>query len=459
MAEDLLPSPHPLTPPRSEDDWVTWFRLLRSRRVGPTTFHRLLAEHGSAEAALAALPEVARTAGVENYECCPVEVAEAELRAGRLAGAVPVALGSLEYPALLSELPDAPPFLWTLGDRALLSRPLVALVGARNASSLGTRMARKLAEGLVSNGFAVVSGLARGIDTAAHMASLEGGTVAVMGGGVDVVYPAENAVLAQEIAEKGLRISEQAMGLQPQARHFPARNRIVSGLVRAVVVVEAAARSGSLITARCALDQGREVLAVPGHPFDARASGCNMLIRDGAALARGVDDILEALATGLDDSVAADDEQASLDLDEAGPPDNHAGKTRPGRTEEAPAQRPAERSGVPVSEAERSTCGTASPGLHHAGSSEVTAAERVEPAGGSGAPSRASTPEPGDRGLGEMSRLHAQILDRLGPSPMAEDQLIRDLERSAREINPQLVILELDGKIQRQPGGLLSLVP
>ena len=217
MAKDLLPSPHPLTPPRSEEDWVTWFRLLRSRRVGPTTFHRLLAEHGSAEAALAALPEVARAAGVKNYECCPAEVAAAELHAGHLAGAVPVAFGSREYPALLAELPDAPPFLWTLGDRALLSRPLVALVGARNASSLGTRMARKLAEELTQNGFAVVSGLARGVDTAAHMASLEGGTIAVMGGGVDVVYPAENAVLAQEIVEKGLRISEQAMGLQPQA--------------------------------------------------------------------------------------------------------------------------------------------------------------------------------------------------------------------------------------------------
>ena len=381
MAKDLLPSPHPLTPPRSEEDWVAWLRLLRSRRVGPTTFHRLLAEHGSAQAALDALPEIAHAAGVEKYQTCPVELALAEIRSGKLAGARLIAYGAPDYPKPLYDLPDAPPLLWALGDTTLLSRPIVSLVGARNASSLGTRMARKLAEGLAQNGIVVASGLARGIDTAAHLAALDGGTLAVMAGGVDVVYPAENAVLAQEISDKGLRISEQAMGLTPQARHFPTRNRIISGLAQAVVVVEAAAKSGSLITARNALDQGRDVLAVPGHPFDARASGCNMLIRDGAVLVRSVEDVLEA--------IAAPPAQAEIAL-------------------EAPHE----------------------------------------------TPPRDTRPQ---RSLQDTAKLHSEILARLGPSPVAEDQLIRDLGQPVSEITPELVSLELEGKIARQSGGLLSL--
>lgn len=375
MAKDLFPSPHPLTPPHEVKDRLSWLRLLRSRRVGPATFFRLMAEHGSAETALAALPEVAKAAGVRNYEPCPEHIAHAEMKAAGLAGAVMVCAADHNYPDSLSELPDAPPLFWAIGDLSLLSRPMVALVGARNASSLGTRMARKLAQGLAENGVVVVSGLARGIDAAAHMAALDTGTIAVLAGGVDVVYPAENAVLAQEIAEKGLRISEQPMGLQPYARHFPQRNRIISGLSQGVVVVEAAARSGSLITARNALDQGREVLAVPGHPFDARASGCNMLIRDGAALVRGADDVLEVLAN-------------------RSAPDNPS----------------------PPNE----------------------------------------NPKP-ERSLQQISGLHTEILSRLGPSPVAEDQLIRDLGMSANIVASELVCLELDGKISRQPGGLLSL--
>jgi len=378
MAKDLLPSPHPLTPPRSEEDWVDWLRLLRSRRVGPTTFFRLMSEHGSARAALEALPEIARDAGVANYQTCPIGVVTAELKAGRYAGAQLIAYGSPDYPKALSELSDAPPFLWVLGDTALLRRPMVALVGARNASSLGTRMARSLAEGLTAKGYVVVSGLARGVDTAAHLAALRGGTLAVMAGGVDVVYPSENAVLAQEITETGLRVSEQAMGLQPQARHFPTRNRIISGLAQAVVVVEAAGKSGSLITAKNALDQGREVLAVPGHPFDARAAGCNMLIRDGATLVRGADDVIEMI-----ESRAA---QPELPLEPPTPPQ----------------------------------------------------------------------PTPG-RNLSETTQLHNDILSRLGPSPVAEDQLIRDLHTTASAVTSELVTLELEGKITRQAGGLLAL--
>ncbi len=399
MAKDLLPSPTPLTPPRSDEDWLAWLRLLRSRRVGPTTFYRLMAEHGSASAALDALPEVARAAGVDDYAPCPPGVAAAELKAARLAGARAIAAGSPDYPERLARLADAPPILWLMGDVSLLARPMIALVGARNASSLGTRMARRLSGSLTEAGFVVVSGLARGIDTAAHMAALDHGTLAVMAGGVDVVYPAENSVLAQEIADKGLRLSEQPMGLTPQARHFPVRNRIISGLCRAVVVVEAAAKSGSLITARTALDQGAEVLAVPGHPFDARAAGANMLIRDGATLVRGPEDVIEA--------IGAPERAIPREPDDAAP-------ALPLKTAPAP--------------------GTAT------AQTDAAALSRAAP----------------ERPRAETRALHQQILDRLGPTPLAEDQLIRDLSRPAQDVTPELVTLELEGRITRHPGGLLA---
>jgi len=363
-----------------------------------------MAEHGSADAALDALPGVAAAAGVTDYKTCPPGVAAAELKAGRLAGAQLIAFGSAEYPLALYDLTDPPPLLWAMGDLSLLTRPAIALVGARNASSLGTRMARKMADDLGQAGYVVVSGLARGIDTAAHLAALPHGTVAVMAGGVDVVYPAENAVLAQEIGERGLRISEQPMGLQPQAMHFPRRNRIISGVVQAVVVVEAAARSGSLITARDALDQGRDVMAVPGHPFDARASGCNMLIRDGATLVRGADDVLAALGPATDIALS---DSASTPRDAVAQPN----------TPRLVAQVAAPRAAAPVQSAPKAA-----------------------------------------RSLRDTNALHQKILDRLGPSPLAEDQLIRDLSLTAGEVAPQLVSLELDGRIVRQPGGLIALL-
>jgi DNA processing protein len=370
------------------EDPADWLRLIRSRRVGPVTFHRLVAEHGSVAAALSALPEVARAAGVENYTVCPVEVVRHEMAQGRLAGARLLYWGGPDYPAALMDLPDAPPVLWALGDVSLLSRPMVAMVGARNASSLGLRMARRLAEGLGQAGQVVVSGLARGVDAEAHSAALDSGTVAVMAGGVDVVYPEENAELAAQIAAKGCRVSEQPMGLVPQTRHFPQRNRIVSGLARAVVVVEAAARSGSLITARAAADQGREVLAVPGHPFDARAAGCNMLLRDGATLVRSAHDVLEAI------------------------------------------------------------------GLPAAGiAASPTPAYTPEPI-----PDPLPGPVPHRRPLSDIAAVHSQILARLGPSPLAEDQLIRDLAMPPSALAPALVALELEGRILRQSGGLLSRI-
>ncbi len=366
------------------DDPADWLRLIRSRRVGAVTFHRLMGEHGSARAALQALPELARAAGVEGYEVCPPGVAQAEIKAGRACGAQLLLWGGPGYPARLMELADAPPVLWARGEVGLLQRPMVALVGARNASSLGLRMARRLAEGLGEAGQVVVSGLARGIDAASHEAALATGTVAVMAGGVDVIYPEENAELAAQIVAKGCLVAEHPPGLQPQTRHFPLRNRIISGLSRAVVVVEAAARSGSLITARDAAEQGREVLAVPGHPFDARAAGCNMLLRDGATLVRHVGDVTEAL--GL----------------------------------------------------------TRGAGPQPALPEPVLAVDAVP------------GPVPPRRALGEMADLHGQILARLGPSPLAEDQLIRDLAMPPSLLAPALVSLELEGRILRAPGGLVS---
>ncbi len=286
----------PETAPQDDSARLDWLRLIRSRRVGPTTFRRLLFEFGTAKAALAAMPEVARKAGVSTYEICPISIVEAEFKAAAKLGAKLLCLGAPDYPQALAEILDAPPLLWALGNLEFTIKPCIALVGARNASALGQRMARKLAGELGELGYVTVSGLARGIDSAVHVASLTTGTIAVQAGGVDILYPPENSALAGEIAAHGLRLSETPIGMEPQARDFPRRNRIISGLAKAVIVVEGAAKSGSLITARCALDQGREVMAVPGHPFDARASGCNLLIRDGAILVRGADDIHAALS-------------------------------------------------------------------------------------------------------------------------------------------------------------------
>ena len=295
MTGEAHSSYHPPLPPTTEDQRYSWLRLLRSRRIGVSTFYRLMAEYGTAQNVLDALPKVAAEAGVKGYKTCPQTTLDAEIAKAKAAKARLLCFGDPDYPPLLMQLKTAPPVLWAVGDLSHLRRSTVAMVGARNASSLGLRMARALARDLGEMGQVVCSGLARGIDAAAHHASVETGTVAVLGGGVDVIYPSENADLAAEIREKGVLLSEQPMGLAPQARHFPARNRIIAGLSAATVVVEAAAKSGSLITARDALDMGRDVLAVPGHPMDARASGCNILIREGATLVRDARDVLDAL--------------------------------------------------------------------------------------------------------------------------------------------------------------------
>lgn len=298
----VAPSPTFATPfpieraPTTPEEQLDWLRLARSENVGPVTFRRLMNRYTSAAAALAALPHLAGRGGKRAYAACPTEDAEAEMQAATEHGARMLPLGAPDYPAQLAGIYDPPPFLWLVGDADILLRPAVALIGARNASALGLRMARKLARELGEAGYLIVSGLARGVDAAAHEAALETGTVGVLAGGVDVLYPPENAELARKIGERGARVSEQVMGLQPQGRHFPRRNRIVSGLCKGVVVVEAAERSGTLITARCALEQGREAMATPGHPLDPRAGGCNALIRQGAALVSSAEDVMEALA-------------------------------------------------------------------------------------------------------------------------------------------------------------------
>lgn len=296
MEQNLFSYPTPFTPPTTEEDELSVLRLIRSRRVGPSTFQKLLSEYGSASAALQALPEVARAAGAQEYQICPLGVVEAELRAGRRLGAKLIVWGAHDYPELLREIPDPPAVLWALGDLSLLSKLSVALVGAREASGLAVRMTRRIAQEMGEAGLVVTSGLARGVDAAAHEGALETGTIAVQPGGLDVLYPEETADLARKIAAKGLRVTEQPPGFAPRAQSFLARNRIISGLSRAIVVTEAAARSGALNAARAASDQGREVMAVPGHPYEPRASGCNYLIRDGATLIRSARDILDTMA-------------------------------------------------------------------------------------------------------------------------------------------------------------------
>lgn len=387
MDGNSLSSPTPFTPPTTEEDRLSWLRLIRSPRVGVSTFLRLMGEHGHADAALAALPSLAAASGVNGYSAFSADAARREYEAGRRQGARLVCLGEPAYPLALAALADPPPVLWLRGRQPVLAMPAVALVGSRNASSLGSRMARKLAEGLGFHGLAVVSGLARGIDTAAHGGALKTGTIAVMAGGVDVIYPPENEALAAAIADQGVLLSEQPIGLQPQARHFPRRNRLIAGLSRAVLVVEAAEGSGSLITAQDALDQGREVMAVPGHPMDSRAAGCNTLIRDGARLVRDVEDVLEALGPGV-----------------------------------AP--------------------GPAAPTALRSVTASRTPVQTV-----------AAAPAPVAI---DTLTLHRMILDRLASSPVAEDQLMRDLALPAGQVAPALLFLELDGRVRRQPGGLLA---
>ena len=297
LPRDIEPPARRIAPATTIEERIARLRLTRSENVGPRTFLHLIGRFGSAARAIEALPDLARRGGRRDaYRACPHEIAEAELATGEAAGARMLMLGDPDYPASLLGIDSPPPVLWTRGNAAVFARSAVAVVGARNASALGLRTARRIARELGAAGRVVVSGLARGIDGAAHEASLPTGTIAVLAGGIDYVYPEEHAALAGRIvAEGGALVAECAVGTQPTSRHFPRRNRLVSGLAEGVVLIEAAIRSGSLITARFALDQGREVMACPGAPEEPRSGGCNQLIREGAALIRTAEDVLDAL--------------------------------------------------------------------------------------------------------------------------------------------------------------------
>jgi DNA processing protein len=359
---------------------LDWLRLSRCENVGPVTFRQLLARYGSAERALAALPELARRGGRRRaIRLCPKGEAEAEVAALAEFGGELVAACEPGYPRALAAIDDAPPLLACRGHLHLLEKPVVALVGARNASINGRKFANRLARDLGAAGFVVASGMARGIDTAAHAGALDSGTVAVLAGGVDIVYPAENAGLYEELAARGLLISEMPLGVEPQARHFPRRNRIISGLSYGVVVVEAALRSGSLITARLAGEQGREVFAVPGSPLDPRARGCNELLRQGAVLVESATDVLRELA----------------------------GRSLPAR----------------------------------------------EPAADEFVPARLD-----DLDEAALDRARHLVVEALGPSPVAVDELVRECQLSPAVVSLVLLELELAGRLERHPGGRVALL-
>ena len=277
------------------DDLIARIRLIRSPSIGPVTYRQLVARFGSAQAALDAVPDLARRGGGKPPRIVTADEAERERARVEKLGGRYLALAQGLYPSMLGEIDDAPPLVIAKGDIRLLDRPAVSIVGARNASAAACRFARELAHALGREGLAVVSGLARGIDSAAHDGALESGTIGVIAGGIDIFYPPENEGRQKALFERGLVLAEMPPGTEPRARHFPYRNRIIAGLSLGTIVVEAAPRSGSLITARLAAEAGREVMAIPGSPFDSRAQGCNQLIRDGATLVQNAADVIEAV--------------------------------------------------------------------------------------------------------------------------------------------------------------------
>ena len=360
-------------------------RLSRTETIGPVSFYALLRRFGSARAALEMVPQLARRSERAKIVTPVTRVeAEAELAALQRLGARLVCWGEPAYPSALAAVDDAPPVLTVLGQAELLGSPIVAVVGARNASANGRRFSRELAAALGQAGVVVVSGLARGIDAAAHLGALETGSIAVVAGGADVVYPEENRGLYEALAHRGAIVAELPLGTEPQARHFPRRNRIISGMALGVVVVEAAARSGSLITARFALEQGRDVFAVPGSPLDPRCRGSNDLLRHGAVLTESAEDVLAQLGPQLRHPAARSPRPT---LPPATPVD--------WRSLEAPA---------PVAE---------------------------------------------DAAL-EL------IMERLGPTPVAVDELVRQCHLSAAAVATLLLELELAGRVERHPGNLVS---
>lgn len=316
----------------SDEQRLDWLRLIRSDNVGPRTFRDLINFYGGARGALAALPGLARRGGASGpARICSTEDAESEVRSSRARGVAFVALGEPDYPARLQMIDDAPPLLAVRGKRDSLARPLVAIVGSRNASAAGAKFAERLARDLGSAGFGIVSGLARGIDAAAHRASLTSGTIAVLAGGHDRIYPAEHGDLLESILGEGCAVSEMPFAWEPRARDFPRRNRLISGLSVGGVIVEAARRSGSLITARFAGKQGREVFAVPGSPLDPRAEGTNGLLKQGAILVTEAADVIAVLEPILGRGI----DLPAREFGHEPEPDRDAHNAQPGESERA----------------------------------------------------------------------------------------------------------------------------
>ncbi len=286
----------------SNSQKLAWLRLIRSENVGPISFRALINRYGGAAEALEALPELSAKGGMRRQiRICPEDQAEAEMDAALNEDLTLIALGEQGYPFLLQHIDDAPPLLFVRGKTDLLPSPAIAIVGSRNCSVAGARLATEFAAGLAEAGLTIVSGLARGIDAAAHQATLSYGTIAVLAGGANTVYPDKHVELAAKIAETGALISEMPIGHLPRARDFPRRNRIISGIAIGTLVVEAATRSGSLITARLAGEQGRDIFAIPGSPLDPRTEGANRLLKQGAQLVTSVEDILETIAPQLEE--------------------------------------------------------------------------------------------------------------------------------------------------------------
>lgn len=303
---------------------LDWLRLIRSSNVGPITFRTLINRYGSARAALEALPSLAQRGGASKpIRICSVADAERELEASRRQGISLIALSEPDYPARLRMIDDAPPVIGVRGKVSVLTSHMIALVGSRNASAAGVKFAERIARELGAAGFIIVSGLARGIDAGAHRASIASGTVAVLAGGHDHIYPSENVPLLEQILPNGAAVTEMPLGWQPRAADFPRRNRLISGLSVGVIIVEAAQRSGSLITARMAAEQGREVFAVPGSPLDPRAEGTNGLLKQGATLCTEAADVLAVVRPILGQQVGGDFEEPGGDPLAGGePPDD-----------------------------------------------------------------------------------------------------------------------------------------
>ncbi len=397
-----------------------WVRLIRCEGVGPRTFQSLINRFGSASEAVAALPDLARKAGRLVVGIPSIAEIEREFEAARRMGAVFIVTGEPDYPAALQAIDTAPPVIAVRGNRDALGMPGIAIVGSRNASALGAKFTGVIARAFGDAGYCVVSGLARGIDTAAHRAALTGGTIAVLAGGHDRIYPEHNVPLLDALLERGAAISEMPFGWEPRGRDFPRRNRIVSGLSLGVVVVEAARKSGSLITARFALEQGREVFAVPGSPLDPRAQGVNDLIREGATLCGDANDVLSVLAP-----LAGNVPGLPAQFEEG---------------DEAPA------SGSPRYWDELDFLvegGVAEPNAPLSSHSGY----EIEAPGGA----------VNDVLSGGPAEQAAAVAAVVGRSPTSTDDIIRASGLPARIVQAALLDLELAGKLHRHPGGLVSL--